>query len=102
MKPVVVVDTPSMVLARNEVSSTKTPGARYSGMGISCGVSPRRTRMKTGDDGPPAEHQPGGTREPGEHRGPGLAAAACRAVRARLPSRATRSGGDQGASGRAA
>src|SRR5687768_14007310 len=32
MKPVVVVLTPSMDLARYETSSTKTPGARYSGM----------------------------------------------------------------------
>ena len=30
--PVVVVLTPSMILLRNDVSSTNTPGARYSGM----------------------------------------------------------------------
>ena len=39
-KPVVVVLTPSMDLARNETSSMNTPGARYSGMGklLVCGV----------------------------------------------------------------
>src|SRR5260370_1098779 len=34
MKPVVVVLTPSIDLARNDVSSTYTPGARYSGMAV--------------------------------------------------------------------
>src|SRR4029077_8479841 len=34
MKPVVVVLTPSIDFARNDTSSMKTPGARYSGMAI--------------------------------------------------------------------
>src|SRR5688572_26304658 len=35
MKPVVVVLTPSIDLARYDISSTNTPGARYSGMAVS-------------------------------------------------------------------
>jgi hypothetical protein len=42
MKPVVVVLTPSMDLERYDTSSTKTPGARYSGIAISFSRSKRR------------------------------------------------------------